>query len=69
MKYKCPCCGKLTFEENPPGTYEICSNCNWEDDPIQFNNPDYSGGANEDSLNEAKKKYFNMIKIHKNNSK
>lgn len=62
MKYKCPCCGEMTFAENPPGTYEICSNCNWEDDPIQFNDPDYSGGANEDSLNEAKKKYFNLFK-------
>ncbi len=51
-KYKCPCCGKMTLSEPPPGTYEICSACKWEDDEAQYNNPDYEGGANQLSLNQ-----------------
>ncbi|MBL1704243.1 hypothetical protein DXB51_09685 [Bacillus cereus] len=47
MKYTCPCCGYETLEEEPPGTYEICSICYWEDDEVQFNDPDFEGGANE----------------------
>ena len=54
-KFKCPCCENYTLEEEPPGTYEICRICYWEDDGVQYNNPDYKGGANEMSLNEAKK--------------
>jgi hypothetical protein len=26
--------------------------CGWEDDPVQFDDPDYRGGANADSLRE-----------------
>lgn len=56
--YKCPCCGNLTLTECPPGSYEICSICGWEDDDYQYNNPDYDGGANILSLNAARKEYF-----------
>lgn len=56
MKYQCPCCGNRTLKEQPPGTYEICPVCNWEDDEIQFNDPTYAGGANELCLNDARKK-------------
>ncbi|MEH7657210.1 CPCC family cysteine-rich protein, partial [Bacillus velezensis] len=35
MKYTCPCCGYRTIEEEPPGTYEICNICYWEDDEVQ----------------------------------
>lgn len=56
-KYQCPCCGNMTLDEEPPGTYEICPICGWEDDEVQFNNPDYKGGANILSLNEAKKQF------------
>lgn len=31
MKYACPCCGYLTLRKEPPGTYEICPICCWED--------------------------------------
>ena len=48
--YICPCCGKHTLHENPPGTFEICGICGWEDDDVQYNDPAYSGGANEVSL-------------------
>jgi len=44
MKYTCPCCGYRTIEEEPPDTYEICNICYWEDDEVQFNDPDFEGG-------------------------
>jgi hypothetical protein len=31
--------------------------CFWEDDPIQFDDHDYDGGANIVSLNEARKNF------------
>jgi hypothetical protein len=42
----------LTLDEQPPGTYEICPICGWEDDLVQFEDSDYRGGANHLSLNE-----------------
>ncbi|WP_212972005.1 CPCC family cysteine-rich protein [Bacillus sp. J14TS2] len=48
MKYTCPCCGYKTLEEEPPGSYEICSICFWEDD----------GGANIPSLRKAQKNFL-----------
>jgi len=55
--YPCPCCGFLTVGEPPPGTFEICDVCGWEDDEVQFDNPDFRGGANYPSLNEARLNY------------
>ncbi|EGN7764477.1 hypothetical protein ISN88_004608, partial [Escherichia coli] len=37
--------------------YEICPICGWEDDPVQSADPDFSGGANSPSLNEAKRAF------------
>ena len=62
-KYKCPCCGNFTLYEKPPGTYEICEVCNWEDDELQFRNPNYAGGANKLSLEDARKEYLKNNKI------
>ena len=53
-RWPCPCCGFVTLEEAPPGSYFICPVCFWEDDPVQFDDPDYRGGANVVSLNEAR---------------
>ena len=55
--YPCACCGFLTLSEKPPGTFEICPVCFWEDDNIQFNNIDFKGGANVESLNEARQNF------------
>ena len=55
-KYKCPCCGYYTLEDEP-GHFDICPVCFWEDDNIQSFDPDYYGGANTMSLNEARKTY------------
>lgn len=57
MKYQCPCCGNYTLYEKPPGTYEICGICNWEDDETQYMDPTYAGGTNKLCLNEARKLY------------
>ncbi|WP_429318298.1 CPCC family cysteine-rich protein [Paraburkholderia sp. GAS448] len=48
----CPCCNSLTLTEH--GGYEICDVCGWEDDPVQSNDPTFAGGANQNSLNEAR---------------
>lgn len=58
--YPCPCCSYLTLSMPPPGTFEICPVCNWEDDNIQFNNWDFEGGANEVSLERPKKILKNL---------
>ncbi len=54
--FPCPCCGHLTFRE-PPGSYEICPVCSWEDDVSQLRFPLTSGGANRPSLAEAQKNF------------
>lgn len=58
IKYTCPCCGYKTLDEKPPNTYAICEVCYWEDDGIQFDDPDYDGGANPVSLREAQKNFI-----------
>ncbi len=57
-KYPCPCCGYKTLYKVPPRCYAICPVCYWEDDPVQFNDPDYVGGANKVSLNQARKNFL-----------
>lgn len=47
----------LTLEEEPPGTFDICRVCVWEDDNVQFRDPDYEGGANRVSLRQARENY------------
>jgi hypothetical protein len=44
------------FEE-PPGSYDICPVCFWEDDAVQLRWPDMAGGANHPSLLEAQRTY------------
>ena len=75
-KFYCECCGYNTLNEKPNGTYQICTICYWEDDPIQSAEPDYEGGANRVSLNQAKRNFSefgacerdmikNVNKVHK----
>lgn len=63
--YACPCCGYLTFDDQPPGTFEICPVCGWEDDEAQFNDPAYAGGANAVSLEQARKNFIAIGAIDK----
>ena len=53
----CPCCGYLTLDEEPAGTFVICPVCFWEDDPIQFEDQVYEGGANTVSLRTAQENF------------
>jgi hypothetical protein len=57
VRFPCPCCGYLTLEEEPPGTYQICPVCVWDDDNLQFERPNLRGGANDVSLNEARRNF------------
>ncbi len=57
MSFACPCCGYLTFDEEPSGTFEICPVCYWEDDNVQNEDPAYEGGANGVSLLQAKENF------------
>ena len=56
LTFKCPVCGKYTFQSGP-GSYEICPVCGWEDDKAQYKDPNLKGGANRLSLKEYKKQY------------
>lgn len=56
-KYHCPCCGYFTLED-PPGNFDICDVCLWEDDNLQRDDLDCWGGANEISLNEARRNFL-----------
>ncbi len=57
-KIACPCCGKTMVEE-----YDICSVCEWQNDPVQLWKPDRPGGANVMSLNEAREAYKKGEKV------
>lgn len=50
---KCPVCGKHDFEEE--NNFEICEVCGWENDGIQFDDPNGTDCANGISLNETRK--------------
>jgi hypothetical protein len=60
MGYPCPCCWYLTLGEEPPGTFEICPVCNWEDDYAQYHHPAMAGGANKESLNQARSNFLEI---------
>lgn len=47
--FPCPCCGWVVFEE-PPGSYDICPVCDWEDDLAQLRFPRMDWGPNRRSL-------------------
>tara|TARA_B110000503_G_scaffold132322_1_gene208137 strand:+ start:2225 stop:2470 length:246 start_codon:yes stop_codon:yes gene_type:complete len=54
----CPVCSTLSFYSSDfPGSYFICEKCGWEDDDVQFDDPNYAGGANDISLNQARIEY------------
>lgn len=53
----CACCGSIEVPKGEAGLYYPCFHCGWENDEIQRDEPDYAGGANKMSLNEAKEAY------------
>ena len=56
--FPCPCCGFETLDERPPRTFGICAVCDWEDDNVQFVDPDFSGGANRESLRQFQQRWL-----------
>ena len=60
-KYKCPCCDFYTLNNKANNTFQICPICYWEDDGVQLHNPNYVGGANHISLNQAKKNFASFL--------
>ena len=58
--FRCLCCGCRTLAEAPPGTFDICPVCFWEDDKVQAQDPSYRGGANVVSLTEARANYLRV---------
>ena len=55
----CPVCGKHRFTGY--GSFDICKFCGWEDDDLMEDNPDYSRGTNDLSLNDYRKEYQKKI--------
>jgi len=55
----CPICEKHQFEDS----YEICPVCFWENDNVQYNEPDFGGGANNLSLNDYKTRWNKLNNI------
>lgn len=51
--WPCPVCGEEIIRHH----HDICGVCGWELDIIQVDDPDYWGGANILSLNDAKKAF------------
>lgn len=60
---KCACCGSLEVPNGEEGLGYVCTRCGWEKDGVQEDKPDYEGGANKMSLNEARKAYKEGRKV------
>ena len=56
MRYPCPCCGYLVFDQQP-GSHKQCPICLWEDNLVQLRFPRMTGGANVVSLEVAQRNY------------
>ena len=54
--YPCPCCGFLVFN-GPPGTYEFCPVCAWQETVGQLRFATLPGGPNKSNLVEAQVNY------------
>jgi hypothetical protein len=58
--YPCPVCGHLTFVE-PPGSYDMCEVCGWEDDALQLEfATTLAGGANGVTLAAAQAAFLKV---------
>ncbi len=58
-KHKCPVCGEYIFD----GCYfDICPVWGWEENMVQFMEPDFAGGPNNISLNQARTEWQNERK-------
>lgn len=51
----CPVCEQHRYRYDD--FFEVCPVCGWEDDGVQRDDPDYGGGANHMSVNQARKAF------------
>ncbi|MEU9470081.1 ADP-ribosylglycohydrolase family protein [Streptomyces avermitilis] len=51
-RHPCVCCGRLVHDR-PPGSYDICPLCFWEDDAVQLRLPTAAYGPNRIALVDA----------------
>ena len=60
-RYKCPVCGKKTLSSR--GSFEICSECGWEDEGIDDDDEEPVFGPNGDyTIREYREEYFKLKK-------
>jgi len=52
FEWICPVCKNKNNGEFPSSN--VCDFCNWEQDAVQEHDSNYRGGANKESLNEAR---------------
>ena len=64
MSFPCPACGFEVFGE-PPGSYELCPICGWEDDEVQLRFPSLQGGANKESLYDWQHELLSRFPVEK----
>ena len=57
-KIKCPCCGYYTIEAEGEIVVDICPVCFWQYDWVAQKYPSRIIGPNRESLNDAKRNYF-----------
>ncbi|NER84275.1 MAG: hypothetical protein F6K42_33015, partial [Leptolyngbya sp. SIO1D8] len=53
--YPCPCCGYRTLPQPPPGSWEICPVCFWEDAPKLWDCT-----SNQVSLRQAQRNFLSL---------
>ena len=63
MRVLCRCCKKYWIEDD---VHDICVVCGWEDDPVQNDDEDWEGGANNLSLREYRKRVNELFKKNPN---
>jgi uncharacterized Zn finger protein (UPF0148 family) len=54
-RINCPVCDNAVFEDI--GEFEICPVCQWQDDPLQREDPEDDMGANSLSLYQYREKW------------
>jgi Cysteine-rich CPCC len=60
--FPCACCGCLVFPE-PPGSFNICEVCNWEDDAAELEWPTTVRGANGRTLVESQRVFREGLRL------
>ena len=61
IRHNCAVCGSLVILDE----CNVCDSCEWEQDTVQEDDPNYRGGANSDSLNERKAWWAKQSKTQK----